>query len=209
MWIDGTKKQDNTGDGQIGEESVTAKTQRLMQSIFDEDEHKYVSPLAAYMARMLHWHQTSNDLIRYATTKPQPKATADAEENTRPDTKTLEPAAIIADGYSLTISEQYATRMHVEDAYQADDHWQWLATLWRGVVGADLTIYVKQIGYGKDAGINVHNNRTPPQCIMVLDLPPLGPGGMEGGLERRIGFELMEWIHNASYKADPPKAESR
>jgi HMG box factor len=30
----------------------------------------------------------------------------------------------------------------IADAYAPVDHWQWMATLWRGVVGADLVVYV-------------------------------------------------------------------
>lgn len=45
--------------------------------------------------------------------------------------------------YTLTASNVYASGIPITDVYRADDHWQWTATLWRGIVGPDLTIYVK------------------------------------------------------------------
>ena len=48
----------------------------------------------------------------------------------------------------LTRSNLAATRIPINDAYAPLDHWQWAATLWRGIVGADLTIWIKDCNSG-------------------------------------------------------------
>jgi hypothetical protein len=55
------------------------------------------------------------------------------------------PIALLPYGFSLTISDQAAISIPINDAYAPVDHWQWMATLWRGIVGPDLVIYVKSV----------------------------------------------------------------
>ncbi|KAI1506107.1 hypothetical protein F5X99DRAFT_426145 [Biscogniauxia marginata] len=208
-----------------------------------------LSPIAHYMARMLRWHKTSEDLIGYVTTyarPPHPTAeNKDTSSINSSGTKTIEggnsaqqqqppssssssllslspsanptaappapppppppklPVAVLADGYSLTYSDRYAGALHVSDAYRADDHWQWVATLWRGVVGADLTVYVKRAASAASAANEAElcvEFANP--AVLVLRV---GGGGNGGGLdektERRLGFEIMEWVRGGSYQA--------
>jgi HMG box factor, other len=58
------------------------------------------------------------------------------------------PIALLPQGFSLTMSDAAAVAIPINDAYAPVDHWQWMATLWRGIVGADLVIYVKAIQMG-------------------------------------------------------------
>lgn len=170
-----------------------------------------ISPIASYVARMLKWHKTSEDLVRYVTSYPPPppqqQASANntaAPEPSRPQKKRL-PIAILSDGYSLTFSDRYAGALHVNDAYRADDHWQWVATLWRGVVGADLTVYVKRVVVvGGDeiqsaggAGGGGSSVEMAGPGIMVIRL--LDGGRVDEKLERRLGFEIAEWVRGGSF----------
>jgi HMG box factor len=52
------------------------------------------------------------------------------------------PIALLPSGFSLTLADRFACAVPIADAYAPVDHWQWMATLWRGVVGADLVVYV-------------------------------------------------------------------
>ncbi|KAK4235940.1 putative HMG-box-containing domain protein [Achaetomium macrosporum] len=52
------------------------------------------------------------------------------------------PIALLPSGFSLTLSDSFACAVPISDAYAPVDHWQWMATLWRGIVGADLVVYV-------------------------------------------------------------------
>ncbi|KAF6230342.1 hypothetical protein HO133_004682 [Letharia lupina] len=52
------------------------------------------------------------------------------------------PVAIVP-GWQVTWSDWFASRVEIRDAYSPMDHWQWGATLWRNVVGADVTVAVQ------------------------------------------------------------------
>ncbi|KAI1453804.1 hypothetical protein F4805DRAFT_469822 [Annulohypoxylon moriforme] len=165
-----------------------------------------ISPLATYVAKMLKWHKTSEDLIKYMTSYPPPISGTDTEmgegdkpaEDTSPKSDSKLPVAVISDGYSLTVSDRYAGSLHVNDAYRADDHWQWVATLWRGIIGADLTIYVKKVA--EPAEVQGNN------CVefvnsAVMVLRMVEGKGVDEKLERRLGFEILEWVRSGSFKA--------
>lgn len=174
--------------------------------------------LASYIARMLRWHKTSEDLIRYITHHPRPstssgesaKTTTAGREDAKPNPpKQLLPVAIVADGYSLTTSDRYAASLQVGDAYRADDHWQWVATLWRGIVGADLTIYVKRVGEAEVQSTNCVEFVGPGVMVLRILTPTAAVEGGRGGgtwgvderLERRLGFEIIEWVRSGSFRS--------
>ncbi|KAI0601682.1 hypothetical protein F4775DRAFT_588996 [Biscogniauxia sp. FL1348] len=186
-----------------------------------------LSPIAHYMARMLRWHKVSEDLIRYVTTyaPPPPSPSSSAAENSgnsnndnnnnnsgaKPEPAKLLPVAVLADGYSLSYSDRYAGALHVNDAYRADDHWQWVATLWRGIVGADLTVYVKRDGGGAVVGSPSSSSFTTAaeknsnSCVEFVNPAVLvlrvGAAGLDEKVERRLGFEIMEWVRGGSFQA--------
>ena len=45
--------------------------------------------------------------------------------------------------YQLTLTDAAASAVPIVDEYSPTDHWQWMATLWRGVVGPDVTVDVR------------------------------------------------------------------
>ncbi|KAI0427979.1 hypothetical protein F5Y09DRAFT_332936 [Xylaria sp. FL1042] len=177
-----------------------------------------ISPIANYVARMLKWHKTSEDLIRYITSYPPAQQQGGGSGggsgnndggSSHSDTTTASsslasashrlPVAIMSDGYSLTFSDRYASTLHVNDIYRADDHWQWVATLWRGIVGADLTVYVKRGGAADDGGSGSGSVEIAAPGIMVLRVSDAGR--VDEKLERRLGFEIAEWVRGGSFMA--------
>ena len=52
------------------------------------------------------------------------------------------PVALISH-FQLSQTDFFASRIPITDSYAPIDHWQWMATLWRGIVGPDITIVVK------------------------------------------------------------------
>ncbi|KAI0555770.1 hypothetical protein F4679DRAFT_519814 [Xylaria curta] len=166
-----------------------------------------ISPIANYVARMLKWHKTSEDLIRYITSYPPPHRTnadgggdGNSAANSRSNTTSPPrlPVAILSDGYSLTFSDRYASSLHVNDVYRADDHWQWVATLWRGIVGADLTVCVKRTTTDEDRGaVNSSSVEMAGPGIMVLRIAD--GARVDEKLERRLGFEIAEWVRGGSF----------
>lgn len=118
------------------------------------------------------------------------------------------PVAVVSAGYALTATERWAAALRVADAYRADDHWRWVATLWRGVVGADLTVYVRACGPDELRAAGCVEFTGPAVLVLrVLELPSApGSSGMTAGggivdekLERRLGFEIMEWVRSGQF----------
>lgn len=133
-----------------------------------------------------------------ATITPPIPATSSAilpRNNTPPPAKV--PVALLPLGFSLSTSDHYASRIPINDAYAPVDHWQWTATLWRGIIGPDLTIYIASPGAGgKDdgsttaagAGVEVRND-----CSAIVVKSEDGRGVEEKCL-RRLGFEVLEFV---------------
>lgn len=130
--------------------------------------------------------------------------------------KTGIPVAIVP-GWQVTWSDWFASRVDIKDAYSPMDHWQWGATLWRNVVGADVTVAVQAPdeavaktaadGGGKNEAVLTHEKgrnggsggavggvevRLEDARAVVVKGEREG-GVAEGGL-RRVGFEIGEWV---------------
>ncbi|KAK8134211.1 hypothetical protein PG984_006223 [Apiospora sp. TS-2023a] len=192
------------------------------------------NPMANYIGQMLKWHRTSEEVIKFITTNPAratspPGATAAANPEsasvpatTAPDTSCSKiPVAVFGAGYSLTQSDRYAAALPMTDAYQPEDHWKWVATLWRGIVGPDLTIYVKlcqsadevrgnnclEFANPATVVLRVPNvpatNTTPGAPSSETPVPAAGAPDVhvDERLERRLGFEIMEWVRSGSFRA--------
>jgi HMG box factor len=88
-------------------------------------------------------------------------------------TKPKLPIALLPSGFSLTLSDRFACAVPISDAYAPIDHWQWMATLWRGIVGADLVVYVSP---------RAHQAQVPYQAGVVDEASSsTGGGGIMGG----------------------------
>lgn len=70
------------------------------------------------------------------TSTTLPSSTAD---NTPPTAIPL----ILLRRYQLHASNTFAQHIPLGPTYTPIDHWQWMATLWRGTLGPDLTVYIK------------------------------------------------------------------
>ncbi|KAK8086731.1 HMG box protein [Apiospora phragmitis] len=197
------------------------------------------NPMANYIGQMLKWHRTSEELIKFITTNPTANssssdssgtaAAANPEPSsipaTTPNTDNRVPVAVLGAGYSLTQSDHYAATLPMKDAYQTEDHWKWVATLWRGIVGPDLTIFVKLCSADEVRGNNCVEFVNPavvvlrvlgPPAVAVAaaaappsssssDAPATAPAAsgmhVDERLERRLGFEIMEWVRSGSFRA--------
>ena len=68
-----------------------------------------------------------------------------------------------------------------------------MATLWRGIVGADLTIYVSSVGkedMSKLPGVEIKAD-----CATIV-VRILEGGKMDEKTARRLGFEVVEFVRN-------------
>ncbi|KAI0457262.1 hypothetical protein F5B21DRAFT_512812 [Xylaria acuta] len=229
--IKGDPDNSGGGGGGSGSSSSNSGVGGMAMAAQKKTPALYISPIASYVARMLKWHKTSEDLVRYITSHPPPPppppppqqqvaaigggsdgngggggGAAHPRSNNTASSPPRLPIAILSDGYSLTFSDRYAGALHVNDAYRADDHWQWVATLWRGIVGADLTVYVKRTTTADEdrqgAGAGAGNNNSVEMAgpgIMVLRITD--GVRVDEKLERRLGFEIAEWVRGGSFMA--------
>lgn len=142
-----------------------------------------------YLQTIIEWHVKSAEIIKHVTTKPAPHPSSP---------RTLLPVAFISDGFSLTLSDKFASAVAITDPYSPVDHWQWMATLWRGIVGPDLVVYVK----GSTAeeltktGGNMVEYRHPGVMVVRGDVEK----GIDEKTERRLAFEVMEWVRAGSFR---------
>lgn len=183
----------------------------------------------AYLGLIKEYHALSAQILAYITpshnspTPVSPKSfpmDIGTEIESRGESKI--PIAILP-AWQLTHTDAFACDVEISDRYSPVDHWQWGATVWRGVVGADVTIAVKA-DLGEEnptkseapARPGEHDKRKP----MPGSSGAAGSGGGNGGVEirledaravivkgekeggvaegslRRVGFEIGEWIRN-------------
>jgi hypothetical protein len=102
---------------------------------------------------------------------------------------------IILPTFQLAASVAYASRIPIQGAYSCVDHWRWMATLWRGTVGPDLTIYIKP--YDKDTGVNKPEMDDANRCLTI---GKERDGKFTDADLRRVGFEVSEFISGITTK---------
>jgi HMG box factor, other len=124
----------------------------------------------------------------------------------KPQAMTVKPISIIAN-YSLSTSNLVACLIPLgsNDPYSPNDHWQWTATQWRGIIGPDLTIYIRD-------ATSMESGRPPVEIEFVEGRPDVGlfvmrqmkteaqegtsdgSSQVEASVLRRMGFEVGEWV---------------
>lgn len=167
-----------------------------------------------YLDLIKEWHGKSKDMVKYITTpvsSSPPSSPSDKDSSTDAagkdkdgtstppkspvDTPSPKPV-IILPTYQLSASDAYASKIPIQDVYSPMDHWQWMATLWRGTVGPDLTIYVRNYPDLKDGSngtgaIKKVDINEEGRCLTVFRD---ADGEFAEGSLRRVGFEVGEWI---------------
>lgn len=99
--------------------------------------------------------------------------------------------------YQLTTADTHACATPIKDSYAPIDHWQWMASLWRGCIGPDITVYVRdcekeeanKFGEGHPVENRLQDART-----LVVRRPVNSELGIEEKALRRVGFEVEEFL---------------
>jgi hypothetical protein len=124
-----------------------------------------------------------------ATPSDSPAPEVASIVSTATDTSMTKPI-IILPTFQLAASVAYASRIPIQDAYSCTDHWQWMATLWRGTVGPDLTIYVKTHDNGTESSKPEMDD-----SVRCLTIGKEREGKFTDADLRRVGFEVSEFIN--------------
>ena len=148
---------------------------------------------------------TTSSSVNTAVSQPQQQQQQQSQGGQHQRPTPLIPVALLTDGFSLTISDRFACRVPITDSYAPVDHWQWMATLWRGIVGPDLVIYVR--GAEEEEMTRLQAVEMIGAEIMKVRVAvPAGVGGnmdqvvVGEKVERRLGFEVVEWVRNGTFK---------
>jgi len=176
-----------------------------------------------YLQAMMDWHAKASEMVNFVTSTPTTAtATARIASNAsssepvtaypHPDTpnpsssshsaiprKNPLPVALLPAGYSLTASDRFASNIPITDAYAPVDHWQWMATLWRGIAGADLTVYVRAASDEELTQLQGVELKAPGLMVVRVNERELLGGGMAEKTERRLGFEVVEWVRGGVF----------
>ena len=153
-------------------------------------EHADEDPFVSYLSIISEWHKKSAEIVKFITTVPNSDAAEQESWSSYPNPKVL-PVALVPGGFSLTASDAFALRIPINDSYAPVDHWQWMATLWRGIIGPDLTIYAKSVDkdeMDRCGGVEIREDCTG-IIVRVTD-----SGNMDEKTARRLGFEVMEFV---------------
>ena len=165
------------------------------------------------------YHAESADIIKYITTYPASKQLAssvtDPQNPSEPrnDSEAMDvdkpsssketegeeeeekqpiPIAIIP-RYQLTLTDTAASKVPISDEYSPTDHWQWMATLWRGIIGPDVTIVVRSQSLEQGNGTSPKDSRdngsseaksgaaTPPVEVKLAEARAVLLKGVGGG----------------------------
>jgi len=197
------------------------------------------NPFVEYFETITAWHRRSEEIVKFITTvssalpprtsspamspktitttppptssSPTPSSSSSSAPSTEKPSPPPVPIAIVP-RYQLSLSDAFASSIPINDAYAPVDHWQWMATLWRGVVGPDVTIYIKERNVGDadgnddtsgsrlGAGTGVEVRLGDARAIVVRKN---GKGvGVGDGALRRVGFEVGEWVRGMAAREE-------
>lgn len=168
--------------------------------------------------------ESSGSLYSHSSSRsPSPTYAPQAPHNGSSSTQPNRLPILVLPDYQVRTTDAFTTRVPIADTYNALDHWQWMATLWRGIVGPDLTVFVKELGAGGglEEGGSASVSVPPTPRTAVGPFPSGGSSGkektvelkedvrtlvvrkkkgegIEEGAMRRVGFEVGEWIRGVS-----------
>ncbi|OJD35942.1 hmg box protein [Diplodia corticola] len=150
-----------------------------------------------YIQVIAEWHGKTKEMVEFITSPPSGGTPADGGESNGEAVADRRTPVLIMPTYSLRATDAWASRLHVGDNYARSDHWQWSATLWRGIVGPDITVYVRDVSeldlpVGKPVDVLEQGAS---KCLMVKRV--VGKEIEESAL-RRLGFEIGELIRSVS-----------
>lgn len=113
----------------------------------------------SYLRLIDQFHTLSAQVIDHITASPDPISSPMSSPSPvspksfpapKASPQTAMPIAIVP-GWQVTWSDWFASHVDIKDAYSPMDHWQWGATLWRNVVGADVTVAVQAPAASEDS----------------------------------------------------------
>ncbi|KAJ5298919.1 Small-subunit processome Utp12 [Penicillium atrosanguineum] len=98
--------------------------------------------------------------------------------------------------YQLTTADAFACSIPIQDSYTPLDHWQWMASLWRGCTGPDITVYIRECtkdeldrAGGSPVEVRLQDART-----VILRKVAGTSRELEEKALKRVGFEIEDFL---------------
>ncbi|PWW71867.1 hypothetical protein C7212DRAFT_367078 [Tuber magnatum] len=102
---------------------------------------------------------------------------------------------VLVNRYMVSRSNSASARLSSDDL-SALEHWQWCATLWRGCIGPDMTIYVENVPHGSISGDAVEAKEGGKVVFVKKEVGELGRKAWEEKVIRRLVFEVGEIVRS-------------
>ncbi len=150
--------------------------------------------LADYLEMIKEWHAKSKEMIDFLTSAPPPLP--QSADGVSPRASGALTPILLVPTFQLHASDAYASRIPINDTYTPADHWQWMATMWRGIVGPDITIYIKNTDADEMAREKLVDVREDVRCFTVRK--DRDAAGIDGRALRRVAFEVGECVSSIS-----------
>ncbi|KAL3421866.1 HMG box protein [Phlyctema vagabunda] len=160
------------------------------KEVADDSDH---DPFIDYLTTISKWHKKSEAIQKHITSTPAaPPIDPGVTKRSSDSAQKRLPVALLPEGFSITTSDHFALRIPINDAYAPVDHWQWMATLWRGIVGPDLTVYVKKIR-DKDEFESMSGVELRKDCAAIV-VRVMDGTKLDEKSARRLAFEVSEYV---------------
>lgn len=158
-----------------------------------------------YLKVIGEWQAKSKEMAAFITKSITAKGERmDENDDVPPDAPspaTLRPV-ILLQRFQLFASNAYAVRIPIMDSYKPLEHWQWMASLWRGIIGPDITVCIKDVrpeALTRDSKLVEVQEEL--RAVIVKREARTGQDSPRARLEestlRRLGFEVGELMQTA------------
>lgn len=168
----------------------------------DDDQNMLLSK---YLSLVSHWqsfmgemkqivHSCTNDDGNVSVASPPPVQVMSPP----PSSSFTNNPIVIMDKYILSRSNEAARKLQMSDKLTLAEHWEWCASVWRGCVGSDMTIIVKDDStYSGYANLiePLYSDDTGASIGVRVVAPPVGKD-WEGVVVRRLAFEIGECMRS-------------
>lgn len=174
------------------------ETGKKADSSSESQEPALKKPFAQqYFQTVMDWQQKSLEIMTFTNNGPKRSPEPDSDEKVPEKT----PVAVVKDGYSLTVTNRFAVDTPITDDYKPADHWQWMAGLWRGTACPDLIVYVMPTAEDE---ANQQGSVDVQKQMGLIIVRAASDYSITDAVERRLMFEIGEWLQEASFRAERP-----
>lgn len=128
-----------------------------------------------------------------------------APTSTSLPTKSPKIPLLIINNHILHATNVWSSSIPITDSYSPVDQWRWFASLWRGIIGADVTVYIKSLGTGdgdqqeKKKGVG----KMPAAIVEIKEefgtiVVRQDAKRVDDSAVRRVAFEVGEWVRRTA-----------